>query len=217
MKQWSDEVMKRWSDEVMKCPVSLQGVAAEAVAWGVSRAAHCSWPSKSSTDSLLSSSSSWPCWRRSVSIDLPASRPSALLRKGFTAAAEAAEIPAVTCATSPARLWSQWLNSCSQHSADLLANSTGSCWHQEWEAGRGGGGGLGGRARKTRLSYRVQPLHIKRYFAPARFTWQLLCTSRCFLHQRRLLLGLKVVNLHLLQPFRGFQSREPVSEWKLTP
>lgn len=40
---------------------------------------------------------------------------------GFAAAAaKAAEIPA-------ARLWSQWLNSCSQHSSDLLANSTGSC------------------------------------------------------------------------------------------
>lgn len=128
----------------------------------------------------------------------------------FHRGSRAAEIPAVTCATSPTRLWSQWLNSCSQHSSDLLANSAGSCWHQEWEARhRGGAGRL---ASPTNFS-----LCRSNVFAPARFTWQLLSTSRCFLHQPDILLGLKVVNLHLLQPFWGFQSREPVSERDVTP
>lgn len=168
----------------MKCPVSLQGVAAEAAAWGASRVARCSWPSKSSTDLLPSSSSSWPCWRRSVSINLPRAFSSA--QSGFHSSGKAAEIPAVTCATSPTRLWSRWLNSCSQHSADLLANSTGSCWREE-ERGR-----HGGRGRETPLPDQFQRLRIKRicsctfYLAAAHHqqmlfasTWHFIGSESC--------------------------------------
>lgn len=191
------------STGVMKCPVSLQGVAAEAAAWGASRAARCSWPSRSSTGSWPSWSSSWPCWRRSVSINLP--------QFCSEEVCKAAEIPAVTCATSPAPLWSQWLNSCSQHSSDLLANSTGSRWHWDWEARRGGGAGRLHSPTKFSL------MRIKRICSRTFFTWQLPGTNRCFSHQRDVLLGLNVVNLHPLQPSWGFQGREPVSERELRP
>lgn len=39
------------------------------------------------------------------------------------------------------------------------------------------------------------------------FTWQLLSSSRCFLHQHHFLLGLKAVNLYGLQLFRDIRGQ----------
>lgn len=53
--------------DMFMCSVFLQVAAAEVAVWGASRAARCSWLSKSCMDLLHSLSLLWPCWRHLVS------------------------------------------------------------------------------------------------------------------------------------------------------
>lgn len=116
--------------DVFMCSMFLQVAAAEVVVWGASRAARCSWLSKSSMDLSHSLSLLWPCWRHLVStrfFEILAFIFTDLWVLSRTGLSSSTMIPRMICAScTEAHLSSQWLNSCSPHSFDLSANSTDS-------------------------------------------------------------------------------------------